>query len=83
MAMEGLRGVSLSHNILMTGKIISCMTDSKSTIIGGRNGSDYQDYVLQFNPDDESWTQVGKLKVARGWHGASLVQVEDVFDVCK
>ena len=56
------------------------MQDSK-TNLGGRNGSDYQDYVLQFNPDDESWTQVGKLRFARGWHGASLVQVEDVIDV--
>ena len=48
------------------------MQDSK-TNLGGRNGSDYQDYVLQFNPDDESWTQVEKLRFARGWHGASLV----------
>ena len=41
-----------------------------------------QDNVLQFNPENESWSQVGHLKVARHSHGASVVDVDDIIDYC-
>ena len=52
-------------------------------ITGGMDGSNYYDYILQFNPDDGSWTQVGQLQVARESHGASVVNVDDVINYCK
>ena len=41
-----------------------------------------QDNVLQFNPEDGSWTQVGQLQGARFYHGASVVNVDDIIDYC-
>ena len=47
------------------------------------NGSEYQDYVLQFNPDNGSWSKVGQLQVAREYHEASVVNVVDVITICR
>ena len=54
-----------------------------SDITGGIDVNGIQDYILQFNPDDGSWTQVGQLQVAREDHGASVVNVDDVINYCK
>ena len=40
------------------------------------------DYILQFNPDNGTWSNIGKMKQARSFHGASLVNVDDVIDYC-
>jgi len=66
-ALQLLRGVSLNNNIFMT---------------GGYDGSDSHDSILQFNPEDGSWTQVGQLQTARHYHGASVVSVDDIIDYC-
>ena len=56
-------------------------------IIGGWSWSwgsgIYHDYILQFNPDDGSWKEVGQLQQSRNYHGASLVNVEDVIRYCQ
>jgi len=65
-AMSDLKGVSLNNEILMTGGI----------------GEGEQDYILQFNVDDGSWTQVGQLQASRARHGASVINAEDVIDYC-
>ena len=49
---------------------------------GGKNGSDVQDFILQFLPDDGSWNQVGQMKVARQYHAASVVNFNDIADYC-
>ena len=43
----------------------------------------FQDGILLFNPDDGSWTQVGQMKIARSYHGASVVNVHDIVDYCQ
>ena len=43
----------------------------------------FQDGILLFNPDDGSWTQVGQMKIARSYHGASVVNVYDIADYCQ
>jgi len=62
----GLSGVSLNNKIFMTG--------------GYSKGP--WDYILQFNPDNGTWSNIGKMKQARSFHGASLVNVDDVIDYC-
>ena len=54
-----------------------------SYITGGWGRDGTYDYILKFNPKDGSWIQVGQLQVARAKHGASLVNVEDIFDYCQ
>ena len=54
-----------------------------SYITGGGSSGGPQDNVLQFNPEDGSWSQVGQLQVARHSHGASVVNVDDVINYCK
>ena len=79
------QSLSLNNKIWLTGKIlISSFTNPNHfDNIGGYNGTFYiVDYILQFNPSDESWTQVGQLKVARRGHGISVVNSEDVIDFC-
>ena len=42
----------------------------------------YSDLILKFNPDNGSWSQVGQLKQARAFHGASLVNPDDIINFC-
>ena len=49
-------------------------------------GSDYQqtyyDFILEFSPDTEAWTQVGVMTRATAAHGVANVNFEDFKDVC-
>jgi len=63
----GLRGVSFNNKIIMTGG-------------GNRNGN--QNYVLSYNVSERSWNQVGNMRMARSFHGASLVPVDQIIDYC-
>ena len=58
-------------------------TFSYTDILGGYDGINEQDNILQFNPDDGSWTQVGQLQVAREAHAVSLVNAVDLIDYCQ
>ena len=80
-AMEYLGGVSLNNYILMTGKKFISFTNYFD-ITGGSNGSGLE-YILQFDPDESSWTQVGQLQIARSQHGVSVVNIDDVFHYCQ
>ena len=46
------------------------------------SGKNRNEFILQFNPADGSWTQVGQLKVARNNHGASVINSDDIIDYC-
>ena len=49
-------------------------------------GSDYQqtyyDFILEFSPDTETWTQIGVMTSAQAAHGVANVNSEDFKDVC-
>jgi len=63
---RSLQGVSLSNAVIMT---------------GGYNGSRFDD-VLRLDTERFSWKKVGSMKEGRSWHGASLVNIEDVVPFC-
>ena len=46
------------------------------------HGSYYYDDVLMFVPETSDWKKVGSMKTARGYHGASLVNMGDVVNFC-
>ena len=50
---------------------------------GGQDSSyNYHDDVLNFNITGETWTQVGSMMEPRDWHGASVVQLDQIIDYC-
>ena len=49
-----------------------------SDLIGSASGVVFYDYVLEFSPEDGSWSQLGQLQVARAEHGASKIHVDDI-----
>ena len=52
--------------------------------IGGRTGDDvltkYLDTIVEFDIETETWSEVGKMKVARGGPGVSVVTLADVLE---
>jgi len=64
---KGLRGVSLPDTVIMT---------------GGYDRSNFDD-VLTYVPETSDWKNIGSMKTARRYHGASLVNMADVIDYCK
>ena len=42
-------------------------------VTGGRYGNNYLTSVLSWNPDGETWQEVGNLAVARDYHAAVAV----------
>ena len=82
-AMWGLQGVSLNNNVLMTGNIIIQHQHIFCEITGGFDGiRSHHDFILQFNPEDGSWLQVGQLQNARSYHGVSVVNADHIIDYC-
>ena len=50
---------------------------------GGRDSSyNNYDFVLNYNITGETWTQVGTMREARGYHGVSVVQRDQIIDYC-
>ena len=51
---------------------------------GGYNYDDgNNDDVLMFDPKTSDWKKIGSMKIARGAHAASLVNIVDVIDYFK
>ena len=50
---------------------------------GGGYGFHSYDDVLMFDPETSEWKKIGSMKTTRVYHGASLVNMEDVIDYCK
>merc|ERR1712029_986721 len=61
---QGLRGISLPNTVIMT---------------GGNDGSLVDD-VLTYVPETSDWKKIGSMKTARYYHGASLVNMEEVIN---
>ena len=52
-------------------------------IAGGQDDDQNQNSnTLQYNPDDGSWSVVGQLKLGRSWHGASVINAEEISEYC-
>ena len=87
-AIYGLRAVSVNNRVLITGNqhcneaIISY--NYYSNITGGLHfeSVSYQDDVLEFRKEDQSWTRIGKMSVGRSSHGVSVVNAADVAEYC-
>ena len=41
------------------------------------------DYILKFDVNKHTWSQVGKMKIKRDFHAASVVNAEDVIHYCE
>ena len=48
---------------------------------GGFSNSGYRDEVLLYNSEEDEWTTVGRLSIARHYHAMSLVPKETA-DFC-
>ena len=42
---------------------------------GGYDGDNYRDEIFQWTGD--SWEEVGKMKMARGYHAVSTIRLDD------
>ena len=52
-------------------------------IAGGQDVNYIQNTnTLQFNPDNGSWEVVGQINLGRSWHGASVVDADDIIEYC-
>ena len=45
---------------------------------GGYDGTDPQDDIFQYEPDEEEWKHVGNLMNARNSHAVSTVDINDI-----
>ena len=44
---------------------------------------DFYDETLEFQPDTEEWSLAGRIFEARYAHAVSIINVEDVREICK
>ena len=65
--LSGLRGATLSNLFHVT---------------GGTNTSEYFDSILAWDPVAETWSEVGRLKNGRCYHGIAPVAINDISDLC-
>ena len=42
----------------------------------------YYDFILEFSPDTEAWTQIGVMASGLAAHGVANVNFEDFQDAC-
>lgn len=56
----GLRGASVYNTVYMT---------------GGKDGNkDRNNWILEFNPESETWLTLGRMKDVRAFHAVSVVK---------
>merc|ERR1712098_75459 len=65
---HGLRGVSLHDTVIMT---------------GGEDSFSLIDDVLVLDLKNSYWKFIGSMADGRAFHGASLLNLEDVYPYCK
>ena len=49
-------------------------------MLGGNGGGG--DEILEWDPTNEEWKEMGKMKQSRSYHGMAVVEVDDVIDFC-
>ena len=47
-----------------------------SVFTGGTNPNNYSDEILQYNPSQDKWTTLGRMKKARYGHGLSVINCQ-------
>ena len=45
-------------------------------------GDKARDSILEFNLEEEEWTEIGAMKEARESHGVAVVSSQDFMDWC-
>merc|ERR1719233_1787822 len=70
---DGIRGLTFDNKIIMTG----------GYHYHSRIGEWYSDKVQSFNPETNSWEDVGWLKKGRSEHGFSIVLADDFLPYCQ
>jgi len=68
-AVHGIKGVSISNKIFLTG--------------GYYRSLGYSDSVLEFNQETRDWKLVGHLSKPRGFHAASVVPLKEASKYCQ
>ena len=51
-------------------------------ISGGYDGSDARDNILEYDPENREWTQVGTMREAKYGPAVSVVDYEDYATWC-
>ena len=52
-------------------------------IAGGDDGGDYYDDILEYQPEEDTFTTVGHMIQARSYHAVSVVQADDYLQWCQ
>ena len=53
-------------------------------IPGGHNKyGGYHDYIVEYNPEEDTMTIVGHMTTARAYHAVSVVPAEDYLQWCQ
>ena len=54
----------------------------KYMYLGGFDGSNIKNLIMEFNPENEKWVEIGSMKTGRYAHGVSVVSVDDYVRWC-
>ena len=80
---SGLRAALVENSLLVFGEWFSCPTTwllFQCLISGGYDGERVSDSILRFNPAEEAWEQVGRMREARIFH--AVATLDDVSQLC-
>ena len=78
-AIQGGYVATVSNIVFMLGDITITRTIfTRCYNAGGYDGTDAQDDIFQYEPDDEEWEHVGNLMNARNSHAVSIVDINDI-----
>ena len=82
-AISSMASASINEKIIlfgiyhfMTGLFFICQT------LGGYDGSP-RNNILEYNPETETWQEVGTMKEARDGHAVTIVSLEDYAAWCE
>ena len=78
-AIQGGYVATVSNIVYMLGDITFTRTIfTRYHNAGGYDGTDAQDDIFQYEPDEEEWKHVGNLMNARNSHAVSTVDINDI-----
>ena len=77
-----LSGASINNRVIISGEWLYVATVSWEVIItiiiaGGWDGN-YLDSILQFDGETQQWKEIGQLRLKRGYHAASIVNINKI-----
>ena len=82
--MSGVRVITFNNRVLLFGEwkhfIINVIFLTLARVSGGSDGDQPYDDILEYKVGD-GWKEVGTMTKARGYHGLSVVSIND-FPYC-